>query len=307
MSGSNSGSNPFFDTDQLMGVCYSPYHQAGKAFGDYTKADIRADMALIADHFSFIRTYTVQNANQYIVDEAKAKGVQVALGAWIFPGDATKTQAEIDTVLSQAAGATDTVKIIVIGNEVDLASAGYTPAEVKTAFEYAVTQKATHSALADVPLTVCFTGTGPMQSEWKPVLDLCQTCVFLTIYPWWAPTTPDPDNISANMQWSYDNGISQAEAAGLAVIIGEIGWPSAGVPAKKTTVANEFTNYATTCSWVQGNNAPIDKSYVTFWFEMFDEPWKTAEGAQGPYWGLYTDGASPTSKATIPACDVTGS
>ena len=32
------------------------------------------------------------------------------------------------------------------------------------------------------------------------------------------------------------------------------------------------------------------------WFEMFEEPWKTGEGAWGPYWGLYTSGANPQPK-----------
>jgi hypothetical protein len=27
-------------------------------------------------------------------------------------------------------------------------------------------------------------------------------------------------------------------------------------------------------------------AFDTFWFEMYDEPWKTAEGLWGPHWGL---------------------
>lgn len=298
--------NSFFSSTALMGVCYSPFHQKEKPHEAYTREDVAADMALIAKNFSFIRTYTVQLANVFNVQEARSHGIQLALGVWIFPGDTLRTNAEIDTAISQAADATDTVKIIVIGNEVDLESANYTPEEVDRAVKYAKKKKAGFPALADVPLTVCFTGTGPTSPKWQGVLNQCERCVLLTIYPWWAPNTPDPDNIAANMKWSYDNGMKQAEAAGLEVIIGEIGWPSEGNPAKKTSIVNEFINYGATCKWIQGNNPPINKRYVTFWFEMFDEPWKTQEGPQGPYWGLYTSGKTPQPKQAIPACEATG-
>ena len=40
----------------------------------------------------------------------------------------------------------------------------------------------------------------------------------------------------------------------------------------------------------------LNKAFDTYWFEMFDEPWKTAEGAWGSHWGLYTAGDSPQPK-----------
>ena len=30
---------------------------------------------------------------------------------------------------------------------------------------------------------------------------------------------------------------------------------------------------------------PLGKSFIPYWFEMFDEPWKSNEGGQGPHWG----------------------
>jgi hypothetical protein len=30
-----------------------------------------------------------------------------------------------------------------------------------------------------------------------------------------------------------------------------------------------------------------------FWFSMFDEPWKTREGTQGPHWRLYDKDGNP--------------
>jgi exo-beta-1,3-glucanase (GH17 family) len=99
------------------------------------------------------------------------------------------------------------------------------------------------------------------------------------------------------MKWSYDNGMKQVEALYKNVIIGEIGWPSQG--GRETSVQNEELNYKATDKWVRGGNF-LKKNYFSFWFEMFDEPWKTQEGSYGPYWGLYGSGANPKEKFEIP-------
>ena len=78
-------------------------------------------------------------------------------------------------------------------------------------------------------------------------------------------------------------------------MIAEIGWPSDGAPNWKTSVANEKLNYATTKTWVSGQNS-LNRAFDTYWFEMFDEPWKTKEGPWGPHWGLYTAGDNPQPK-----------
>ena len=68
---------------------------------------------------------------------------------------------------------------------------------------------------------------------------------------------------------------------------------------KETTVENEALNYKVTNDWVLGKN-PLNKAYEAFWFEMFDEPWKTQEGPWGPHWGLYGSGKNPQAKFPIP-------
>jgi len=295
-----SNTNSLFGGTNMMGVCYSPYHQkATKAKSSYTEADIKADLKIVKKHFGFIRTYTVQHAQSNLPQLCKEEGIGLALGCWIFTGTDHKanTEAEIDTALAQASAYPDQVKIIVIGNEVDLATNGYTASQVTDAFNYAVTQKATYTNLADVPLTICMTGKGPTDTTWSPLLDLMQAYAFLTIYPWYGqtPANVNPKEISGNMEWSYNNGMVQCINKNLQVVIAEIGWPSAGNDDMDTNWASEVENYTATCSWINGTNAQ-STAYITMWFEMFDEPWKTAEGPQGPNWGLYTSGTAPTMK-----------
>ena len=319
MSTSTTPTNPLFGGTDWMGVCYSPYHQSKDTpFSAYKDTDIEADMKIIAQYYSFIRTYTVQYANVYNVKYAAANNLKVALGAWIFGTGTTPdpdkkcsggsidsdTKTEIDTVLKQANDYSDTVVCIVIGNEVDQPTNNYSAAQVKAALDYAKTQKAdktTYPNIQDTPITTCMTGTGPNNSDWSCLLSEMEDYAFLTIYPWWATNTPDPSDITGNMKWSYNNGMKQAEAAGLTVVIAEIGWPSDGPSNKKCSVDNEETNYKATCDWINGTNF-LSKPFVSMWFEMFDEPWKVKEGTQGPHWGLYTSGKSPTAKFTIPSC-----
>ena len=206
-----------------MSVCYSPYHQsASTTFSSYTKADIDADLAITAQYFGFIRTYTVQFNQKYLPELCKKHGLGLALGCWIFTGTNVKanTEAEIDTALKQASENVDAVKIIVIGNEVDLASNNYTYKQVEDAFNYAVAQKANYPNLADIQLTICMTGTGTTNATWSPLLSLMQSYAFLTIYPWYGQTAGNmsPGNISGNMDWSYNNGMVQAINAGLEVL-----------------------------------------------------------------------------------------
>lgn len=297
-----TNTNSLFNCSQKMGACYAPYHQeASKAKSTYTKADVEADMKLMsAMNVQFIRTYTVQGCQEHLPELCAQYGVGVALGAWIFQGSTSNTETEIDTALKQANAHPDQVKVIVIGNEVDLASNNYTITEVTAAFKYAVAQLKLpkYSSIANVPLTICMTGSGPANATWSPLLSIMQSYAFLTIYPWYGQkgnNSMSPGDITANMQYSYENGMKQAIAANLEVVIAEIGWPTAGDSAADTTVDDQYANMVATSDWINGTNI-YNKSFVTMWFEMFDEPWKTAEGAWGPHWGVFTSGKSPQQK-----------
>ena len=299
-----SNTNPLFGGSKMMGVCYGPYHQAVSVpKSSYTKTDIDDDLATTAQYFPFIRTYTVQYNQKYLPELCDKNGLGLALGAWIFQGDSASTETEIDTALKEASKYPDTVKVIVVGNEVDLPGNNFSYNEVESALDYAKTQKANYPSLVKTPITVCMTGTGPSKGTWSPLLAKMDDYAFLTIYPYYGQSSPTPSDIAGNMQWSYDHGMKQAEDAGLTVVIAEIGWPSDGNPAKGTSWANEVTNFNATCSWINGTNI-YNKAYITMWFEMFNEPWKAINPATGnPDWpweanfGIYGSGVSPVMKS----------
>jgi exo-beta-1,3-glucanase (GH17 family) len=283
----------------FFGVCYSPYHRTNTfPPGGVTEPGVDADMQIISRKFTHIRTYGVDGGNQWNVDKATKYKLTLALGVWVTPNNLPATQAQIDQALSQAQSAgnkygTRLTLDLVIGNEVNRQDVGvYKPDLIRTAMQYAKAKVPGYPAVS-ARVTTCFSGTVLQNpnSEWLPVVDECNTVAYLTVYPWYGGAAPG--NIDPQMQWSWNNGLKQVRERGKQVVIAEIGWPSAG--GRDTSVANEQTNYAVTRKWVSGTNS-LGMAFDTFWFEMFDEPWKTQEGPQGPHWGLCTSGSNPQPK-----------
>jgi len=291
-----------------FGVCYGPYRKNGwsPSSGGPTADSVDADMKTIASYgFSNVRTYGVAGGNQWNVDKATKYNLTLGLGIEIGRGDSLdKVKALILQGLSQAQQAASTYKPgqvlsldLVIGNEVDLL--GIDPKLIQDAMYFARYNRTGRNIAADV--TCCLTGTAlqDVNSPWINVVKDCESYVYLTVYPWYAfkaGSSADPGNIDPNMEWSWANGLKQATDLGKDVVIAEIGWPSDGALNWKTSVANEKLNYGTTRSWVSGKNF-LNRAFSTYWFEMFDEPWKVAEeGAWGSHWGLYTSGDNPQRK-----------
>jgi exo-beta-1,3-glucanase (GH17 family) len=296
-----------------FGVCYSPYHRkSGPRPYDVTAAEVDADMAIIkAKGFTNIRTYATLTGDRHNVNRAGKYGLKVSLGIWI--ADNTQNNGLVDDAVSQALDDTyahpgaNTVVDLVIGNEVNRTDdkAPLDPQMILGYIQYAK-QQLQAKKLGNIRVTSCFSGTvlqnpnSDMGVIWGNVIDHCDGPIYLTVYPWYAKKNegaPPPNDISKNMNWSWDNGLKQVIARGKKIVIAEIGWPSAGGDANHspTSVDNERINYQTTKKFLTGATDP-HWALDTFWFEMFDEPWKTGEGAWGPYWGMYTSGANPQPK-----------
>lgn len=290
----------------IFGACYSPYRRSTRQ-PPYavSQADVEADMKIISDHgIGFIRTYSQgdeNDGNWTVVRVAAKAGIKVALGVWIAP-DAATTNLRIDEAIAQAGYHPGTVVQLVIGNEVNRADdKHHTPAQVLAAMAYAraARDKRFGPSASSLPVTSCFSGTvlhnAPGQwtdlSQAREVVQACEEVAFLTVYPWYGNSPPD--NIDGNMRWSWENGLSQVAALGKRIVVAEIGWPSAN--GRAASVENEATNYAVTKTWMSGQNY-LKQPFDAYWFEMFDEPWKTNEGSWGPHWGMCDSNGMPKFK-----------
>lgn len=311
---------PFHDifvAQEHMGVNYGPFHYNNQDPGtNVPLSQIQTDLTLIAKNFKYIRTYTVANGLDQVVPEAATRGLEVALGIHCYPNNAASTRADIDLALNRATAHPTAVTAIVIGNETNLNGPNYVDdATVAGYMDYAK-QKLNGAGLTSISVSSCITGAGGLPNgmgDSHACPGIMQKCVdlngqgnrviFMTIYPYYGQKYNNqntPANITGNMQWSHDNGMAQAEALGIDVIIGEIGWPSSGNDANMENVSNMEINFKATLKWINGSNI-YNKAYNTLWFSMFDEPWKTAEpfGA-GPHWGLYAANGVTAPKFTIP-------
>jgi exo-beta-1,3-glucanase (GH17 family) len=274
----------------FFGVCYSPYRlETTPPPHMVPESQVDADIKQIATAgFKYIRTYSqggASDGNIWNVPAAAKHGLKVGLGVWIVPDDDTLNEKRIDTAWAQLQAHPTAAMHLVIGNEVNRTDSGvYSPSDVLKAVKYAIKQRAKYSAvLPNTYVTVCFSGTVLQYagSPWQEVVQACESVVYLTVYPWYGGA--QQGNINENMEWSWSNGMQQVTALGKKVIIAEIGWPSAN--GRETSIPNEQINYGVTQKWVSGQNK-LKMAFDTYWFEMYDEPWKTAEGAYGPYWGL---------------------
>ncbi len=282
---------PFF------GVCYGPSHFGGQGQG-VTESTVDADMQAIASHgFRNIRTYGIEGANQWNIDKAGKYGLQVGAGIWPIPGNTVVNDGAVDTALQQAQNAAvrygrDVMLHLVIGNEVNRTDVQtYSPEDIIQCMQYAKQRRPKYPNVK-APITSCFSGTVLVDQggdQWKPVVQLCEGPVYVTVYPWYGNAAPD--NITGQMDWSWNNGLRQIKDLGKDLLIAEIGWPSAG-GGSRSTPQNQGINYGVTKTFLSSN--PNSKwNLDTYWFEMFDEPWKTGEGAIGPHWGLCDTDRNP--------------
>jgi len=261
---------PDAKTPRIKSASFSPYRAGQSPFGQpFTQKQLEEDMAVAAQHFTRIRTYS--NGGQFapVPELAQKYGLKVILGAWIG-ANLKDNEEEIAGAIKAANEYPETVDRVVVGNEVLLRSE-VTPEllinyieRVKAAIKQPVTY-------ADV------------WEYWMLYPKVAQAVDSITIHvlPYWE-NTPTPLDRTIDHMLEAHAKISKTYP-GKPVLIGEIGWPSAGrvregaVPGRVAQA--KFVRQVMNTAEERGIDFNI--------FELFDEPWKTnQEGTVGGNWGL---------------------
>ncbi|GAB6127160.1 glycoside hydrolase family 17 protein [Humidesulfovibrio idahonensis] len=261
---------PDAKTPRIKSASFSPYRTGQSPFGQpFTREQLEEDLAVAAQHFTRIRTYS--NGGQFapVPELAQKYGLKVILGAWIG-ANLKDNEEEIAGAIKAANDYPEAVDRVVVGNEV-LLRGEVTPdllinyiRRVKAAIKQPVTY-------ADV------------WEYWLLYPKVAKEVDSITIHvlPYWENTPTPLDRTIGHMLEAHAK-ISQAYP-GKPVLIGEIGWPSAGrvregaVPGRvaQATFVRQIMNTA--------EERGIDFNI----FELFDEPWKAnQEGTVGGNWGL---------------------
>ncbi len=257
-------------TPRIKSASFSPYRAGQSPFGaPFTREQLEQDMAVAARHFSRIRTYS--NTAQFapVPELAQRHGLKVILGAWVG-ANLESNEKEIAGLIQAANAYPDTVERVVVGNEV-LLRREITPElliDYIRRVKAAVTQPVTY---ADV------------WEFWLKYPQVAKEVDSITIHvlPYWENTPTPIDHVVEHMLEAHAE-ISRAYP-GKPILIGEIGWPSAG-RVRKDAVPGRVAQ----ARFVrQIMNTAEDKGIDFNLFELFDEPWKFGqEGTVGGNWGI---------------------
>jgi len=261
--------------EKLWCVSYAPFRGNQTPFNPATRipaAQIEEDLTRLAQLTDCVRIYAVDQGLDQVAPIAERLGLKVLQGLWLS-NNPLRNKVEIETAVALAKRHPQTIRAVVVGNEVLLRGE-------MTATDLAANIRAV-KAQVQVPVTYA-----DVWEFWLRNRDVAAAADFITIHilPYWEDfpisaeqAAPHVDRIRREMVEAF---------AGKEVIIGEVGWPSAGrmregalpSPANQARVIQDVLALA-----------KRDQAKVNV-IEAFDQPWKRAlEGTVGGHWGLFED------------------
>jgi exo-beta-1,3-glucanase (GH17 family) len=265
--------SPLAAGGKLYCVSYAPFRDGQDPLVETTTVSaeqIDEDLALLSRYTDCIRTYSIENGLDQIPSIAQRHGLKVLLGLWLS-SKPDKNRHQVETVIRLAKTFPDTIRAVIVGNEVllrgDLSVADLTAfiREVKSQVSMPVTY-------ADV------------WEYWLRYSELKSAVDFVTIHilPYWEDF-PLPASVAA----AHVDSIRKRVAAAIPdkeIFIGEVGWPSAGRMREGAlpSLSNQARVIGETLTLAQRENFRVNV------IEAFNQSWKRAlEGATGGYWGIF--------------------
>jgi len=263
-----SGTGPEQIGNKLSGVCLGPYLTGNPNTGSQvSETNLRTYLGYVAANFTSCRMYGSRAGLEKFPAIAKELGLKVAAGCWLS-SDLDANEGELNSLIASCQAGN--VDIAVVGSEVLLRN------------------DLTEDQLLDYIVRVKDTGVKVTTPDtWNTLVNhprIVAACdeVWANIYPFWEGVSIDQSIVQ--LQSDYDQ--IEAVAGGKKVVIAETGWPSSGgvhqaaVPSPQNE-AEYFTDFV---SWANAQNIGF------YYFEMFDEPWKTEPGLVGAHWGIWDSG-----------------
>ena len=250
------------------------------------EARVREDLSILSARTGCVRTYSVIQGLEHVPKVAKELGMQVLMGIWIGR-ERDKNDLEIERAIALARQYPDTIRGIVVGNEVLLRR------------EQSAQQMATYldrvRAAVDIPVTYA-----DVWEFWAENKSLADHVSFVTVHilPYWED---HPVGIHDAIQHITGTAEQMRQMFhGKDVLIGETGWPSAGRQ-RMAAVASRVNEARFMREFSQ---AAADHHLNYNFIEGFDQPWKRGqEGAMGGNWGVFDSDGQPKFPATGPVLE----
>src|SRR5216683_2648548 len=264
--------SPLDAGEKLFCVSYTPFR------GNQTPLDltiridpsaIEHDLVRLARLSGCVRTYSTDFGLDRVAEIAQRHGMQVIQGAWIG-WDPERNRREVETAVALAKRFPDTIRAVVVGNE-SLLRGEIAPSELANLIRSV-------KARISVPVTYA-----DVWEFWLRYPEVHAAVDFVTIHilPYWEDFPVPASEAAAHVE-----SIRQKLKAAFAekeILIGEVGWPSAGrmrdgalpSPANQARVVQDVLA------------AAKREHYRVSVIEAFDQPWKEQlEGTVGGHWGL---------------------
>ena len=267
--------SPLHPAEKLYCLSYSPFRGSQTPLEAHTQisaAQIEDDLSRLAKLTDCVRTYSIDYGQDRIAGIAARHGLKVMQGLWLS-SHADKNHTQIETAVALANRYPGTIRALVVGNEVLLRGE-------MSATELAATIRAV-KARVGVPVTYA-----DVWEFWLRNRDVAAAVDFVTIHilPYWEDFPIPARNAAAHVEAIRRQLVDAFP--GKEVIIGEVGWPSAGRMREGAlpSPANQARVIQNVLALAKRENFRVNV------IEAFDEPWKRAlEGAVGGHWGLLDD------------------
>ncbi|HKE94885.1 MAG TPA: glycosyl hydrolase family 17 protein, partial [Povalibacter sp.] len=255
--------------EKVSGLDFSPYldGQSPDLGTPISENQLTARMQLLVPLTRSVRTYSTTHGLENAGKVAHTLGLNITVGAFLS-ADAQQNALQAANLIA-AAKAGETDDTVIVGSEVlergDLSETALIaelrqvrqalPATIRMGYADTAYQLLAHPAVVDEA-----------------------DVVFANIYPYF-------DGVPIEQALRHVDFIFtrlQAQVQPKTVMLSETGWPTAG-PQRGGAVpsaGNAATYFRNFTGWARAKHVEY------FYFEAFDEAWKTAEGAQGPHWGI---------------------
>ncbi|HEV2153941.1 beta-(1-6) glucans synthase [Bradyrhizobium sp.] len=264
---------PIDPNNKLQCISYAPFRNHQTSLSQATQVSreqIAEDLAQLAQISNCVRTYATDLGLDEIPELAAKQGLKVIQGIFLDK-DRQKNSTQISTAVRLAKQYPDTIIALVVGNETLLR-------KDITASDLAATLRSVKSQV-DVPVTYA-----DVWEFWLSNRELYDSVDFVTVHilPYWENVPIRAESAAAHVGEIRRRIAS--EFPGKEILIGEIGWPSAGrmrdsalpSPVNQARVVSEILDLA------QRENFRVNL------FEAYDESWKREiEGTVGGSWGLF--------------------
>ncbi len=272
--------SPLDPGEKLYCVSYAPFRGQQSPLDLSTRIEpwqIDEDFARLAALTDCVRIYSVDFGLENVPEIAERHGLKVLLGLWVS-SHADRTKYQIDTGIALARRYPGVIRAVIVGNEA-LLRGEIAPEALGDLLRRVKSEVAVPVSYADV------------WEFWLRYRQLASAVDFITVHilPYW-----EDHPIAANEAANHVDAIRKrvaAEFAGREIVIGEVGWPSAGRMRSGALPSPSSQARALHDVLARGKSERFRVNII----EAFDQPWKRyQEGTVGGHWGLISDSPRAT-------------